>query len=233
MQKNGITIVYTGNGKGKTTAALGVALRASGHNMRTLIIQFIKEKGASGEHKACPTVLKNVDTHGLTPVALQRYERITGHSPPGSSAGSCHPRESSELLRAEGVAPTALPTEGATRAPLIEIYPFGTGFVFKEDNLRPHVEMAEQAWFFMEQTIAERKFDILILDELAVALDLGLLTIERVMHFLAGKSEDLHVIITGRNAPRELIEFADVVTEMTEIKHVYRKGVSAIKGLDY
>lgn len=174
MKKKGITIVFTGNGKGKTTAALGVALRASGHNMKTLMIQFIKEKGASGEHNICPAILGN-----------------------------------------------------------ITIYPFGAGFVFKGDDLRPHIEMAEQAWSFMEQTIAERKFDILILDELAMALNLGLLTIERVMGFLAGKSNDLHVIITGRNAPRELIECADVVTEMTEIKHVYQKGVSAIKGLDY
>ncbi|OPX98935.1 MAG: Cob(I)yrinic acid a,c-diamide adenosyltransferase [Syntrophorhabdus sp. PtaU1.Bin002] len=174
MKKKGITIVFTGNGKGKTTAALGVALRASGRNMKTLMIQFIKEKGTSGEHNICPAILGN-----------------------------------------------------------IEIYPFGTGFVFKGDDLRPHIDMAEQAWSFMERTIGERGFDILILDELAIALNLGLLTIERVMAFLAGKSDDLHVVITGRNAPREIIEFADVVTEMTEIKHVYRKGVSAIKGLDY
>ncbi|WP_423229073.1 cob(I)yrinic acid a,c-diamide adenosyltransferase [Syntrophorhabdus aromaticivorans] len=170
-------------------------------------------------------------------MGLQRHDRTTGHSPPGlppgSSAGSCLPWESGEPLRAEGVAPTALPAEGATRAPLIEIYPFGMGFVFRGDDLRPHIEMAEQAWIFMEQTIKERKFDILILDELTIVLNLGLLTIEKVMDFLTRKSDDLHIIITGRDAPQELIEFADVVTEMTEIKHVYRKGVSAVKGLDY
>lgn len=95
MKKKGITIVFTGNGKGKTTAALGVALRASGHNMKTLMIQFIKEKGASGEHNICPAILGNVDSHGLTPVGLQRHDRTTRHSPPGlrpgSSAGSCRP----------------------------------------------------------------------------------------------------------------------------------------------
>ncbi|NLW35558.1 MAG: cob(I)yrinic acid a,c-diamide adenosyltransferase [Syntrophorhabdus aromaticivorans] len=174
MKKKGITIVFTGNGKGKTTAALGVALRASGRDMKTLMIQFIKEKGQSGEHNICPAILGN-----------------------------------------------------------IEIYPFGMGFVFRGDDLRPHIEMAEQAWIFMEQTIKERKFDILILDELTIVLNLGLLTIEKVMDFLTRKSDDLHIIITGRDAPQELIEFADVVTEMTEIKHVYRKGVSAVKGLDY
>jgi cob(I)alamin adenosyltransferase len=85
----------------------------------------------------------------------------------------------------------------------------------------------------MEETLREKKYDILILDELSVVMNLGLLTMERVTTFLAKKADSLHVIITGRNAPEEIINFADLVTEMREIKHVYQQGVTAIKGIDY
>ncbi len=173
-QKKGITIIFTGDGKGKTTAALGVALRASGYGMNTLMIEFIKEQGKSGEQKICPSLLKNVD-----------------------------------------------------------IYPFGMGFIFRGDDPRPHMEMAEQAWFFMEETLQKKRYNILILDELSVVLCLGLLPVDKVINFLIQKDDALHVIITGRDAPPELIKMADVVTEMKEIKHIYREGVTAIQGLDY
>lgn len=174
MHVKGIIIVYTGNGKGKTTAALGAALRACGHGMKTLMIQFIKEKGQSGEQALCPSRIND-----------------------------------------------------------IEIYPFGAGFVFEGDDLRPHIERADEAWVFMERQLAVKKYDVLILDELNAALNLNLLAIGRVADFLARKDEGLHVIITGRDAPKEIIDLADVVTEMREIKHVYRHGVPATKGLDY
>jgi cob(I)alamin adenosyltransferase len=173
-KKKGITIIFTGDGKGKTTAALGVALRASGYGMNTLMIEFIKEQGKSGEQKICPSLLKNVD-----------------------------------------------------------IYPFGMGFIFRGDDPRPHMEMAEQAWFFMEETLQKKRYNILILDELSVVLCLGLLPVDKVINFLIQKDDALHVIITGRDAPPELIKMADVVTEMREIKHIYREGVTAIQGLDY
>ena len=174
MRKKGIIVVFTGNGKGKTSAALGIALRASGHAMKTLMIQFIKEKGKSGEQEVCPSVNQNID-----------------------------------------------------------IYTFGMGFVFRGDDLRPHIAMAEEAWFFMEESLQEKKYDILILDELSVVMNLGLLTMERVTGFLAKKADAIHVIITGRDVPNEIINLADVVTEMKEIKHIYQQGVTAIKGIDY
>jgi cob(I)alamin adenosyltransferase len=174
MKKKGIIVVFTGNGKGKTSAALGIALRASGHGMKTLMIQFIKEKGKSGEQEVCPALIKD-----------------------------------------------------------IEIHPFGMGFVFRGDDPRPHIAMAEEAWFFLKESLQEKKFDIVILDELSVVLNLGLLTMERVTTFLARIVDGLHVIITGRDAPEEIIKFADVVTEMREVKHVYQQGVTAIKGIDY
>lgn len=174
MRKKGIIVAFTGNGKGKTSAALGIALRASGHAMKTLMIQFIKEKGKSGEQEVCPSVNQNID-----------------------------------------------------------IYTFGMGFVFRGDDLRPHIAMAEEAWFFMEESLQEKKYDILILDELSVVMNLGLLTMERVTGFLAKKVDAIHVIITGRDVPNEIINLADVVTEMKEIKHIYQQGVTAIKGIDY
>lgn len=167
-------IVFTGNGKGKTTASLGIALRASGYGMKTLMIQFIKEKGKSGEQEVCPSVNRNIDIH-----------------------------------------------------------PLGMGFVFRGDDPRPQIAMAEEAWYFMEEMLNEKKYDILILDELSVVMNLGLLTMEKVTAFLAKKPEDLHVIITGRDAPEEIVTLADVVTEMKEIKHIYQQGVKAIKGIDY
>ncbi len=98
MKKKGMIIVFTGNGKGKTTASLGIALRASGYGMKTLMIQFIKEKGKSGEQEVCPSVNKNID-----------------------------------------------------------IQPLGMGFVFRGDDPRPHIAMAEEAWFYMEETLQEKK----------------------------------------------------------------------------
>lgn len=174
MQAKGIVIVYTGNGKGKTTAALGAALRAAGYGMKTLMIQFIKEQGQSGEQAACPSRIEDID-----------------------------------------------------------IYPFGAGFVFDGDDLQCHIEKADEAWTFMERQLSVKKYDILILDELNAAMNLKLLAVDRVIGFLAGKDQELHVIITGRDAPKEIIDLADVVTEMREIKHVYQQGVPAIKGLDY
>lgn len=174
MEGKGIIVVYTGNGKGKTTAALGAALRAAGYGMQTLMIQFIKEKGQSGEQAVCPSRCGDID-----------------------------------------------------------IYPFGAGFVFHGDDLQPHIEKADEAWRFMERQLDVKKYDILILDELNAALNLNLLAADRVAGFLAGKDKGLHVIITGRDAPKGIIDRADVVTEMREIKHLYKQGVPAIKGLDF
>jgi len=172
--ENGLIIVFTGNGKGKTSAALGVALRASGQGMNTLVIQFIKEKGKSGEQNVCPSLVKN-----------------------------------------------------------IEIYPFGMGFIFKDDDLAPHVEMIEEAWSFMEGMLQKKKYDILVLDELNIVLSLNLFPLKKVTDFLQKKDCALHVIITGRDAPAELMELADIVTEMRELKHVFHKGVESQRGIDY
>jgi cob(I)alamin adenosyltransferase len=170
----GLIIVYTGNGKGKTTAALGAALRAASRGMKTLMMQFLKEKGASAEQ-------------GIPP-SLSEY---------------------------------------------ITVYPCGKGFVFDGDDIAPHKEAAEAGWRFMEEELKRNKYDILILDEVAAALNLHLLSTENIMNCLSRKAAALHVILTGRDMPEELIGIADTVTEMKEIKHAYQKGIDATPGIDY
>jgi len=170
----GLIVVFTGDGKGKTTAALGVALRASGRGMKTLMIQFIKQDGTSGEQNVCPSLVKD-----------------------------------------------------------IEIYPFGMGFVFRDDEQAPHRAMVEKAWLSMERMLEKGKYDILVLDELNVAINLGLFPVRRVVDFLQKKDGALHVIITGRGAPAEIVEFADIVTEMKQIKHIFTSDVESAIGIDY
>ncbi|MCX7857967.1 MAG: cob(I)yrinic acid a,c-diamide adenosyltransferase [Deltaproteobacteria bacterium] len=170
--KKGLIIVFTGEGKGKTTAALGCALRAAGHGMRTLMVEFIKEDGKSGEQKICPSMLKYIDIHA-----------------------------------------------------------FGPGYAFLGDDIRPYMEIMEKGWIFMEEELKKSKYDLLILDELCVVLSLRLLPFERVHNFLIQKDDHLHVIITGKDAPKDLIKIADVVTEMKEIKNLI-KSQGKVVGLD-
>jgi cob(I)alamin adenosyltransferase len=170
----GLLIVFTGNGKGKTTAALGMAVRAAGHSMRTLILQFIKGSWAYGE--------------------LQSLEQIQQ----------------------------------------IGIKPLGSGFTWKKESLDEDRRLAEAGW---EQALFEMKrgyYDIIVLDELNVVLSYGLLAKEAVLRGLQNRPPGLHIVVTGRNAPDELIEIADLVTEMKEIKHPFRdQGLKALKGIEF
>jgi cob(I)alamin adenosyltransferase len=93
--------------------------------------------------------------------------------------------------------------------------------------------MVEAGWRFMEEELKRTKYDMVILDEIASALSFHLLSTDTVKNFLTQKNDALHVILTGENMPKELVEIADTVTEMKEIKHVYQKGIDATPGLDY
>jgi cob(I)alamin adenosyltransferase len=173
-EKKGLIIAYTGDGKGKTTAALGAALRAASRGMKTLMVQFLKEKTTSAEQDM--------------PSSLTEY---------------------------------------------ITIYPCGKGFVFDGDDISPHKEAAEAGWRYMEEELKSDRYDILILDEIAAALNLHLLPKESIITFLMEKTDGLHIILTGRAMPAELIEISDTATEMKEIKHAYHKGIDAAPGIDY
>ncbi len=175
--ENGLIIVYTGDGKGKTTAALGMALRAVGRGWRILMIQF--GKGA------------------------WHYAEL----------------ESSQRL-----------------APEFEIVPMGIGFFKILDDVHTEAEhraAAEKALAFAQEQINSGTYDMLILDEINGTIGAQLLSLDSILQMLDTKPRALTLVLTGRNAPQEMIERADLVTEMLEIKHPYQKGILAQKGIDY
>ncbi len=165
--------VYTGNGKGKTTAAIGLAVRALGNNKRVSIVQFLK-----------------------TPTCAE-----------------------SRILE---------------KLKNIKIYSFGRrGLCYRNKVTKRDLFLAEKCFErarFLAQTI---KPHILILDELNVALHLRLLEKREVIKFVKGISKKIEVVITGRYAPREIIEIADLVSEIKEVKHYYKRGIKSRKGIEY
>ena len=173
----GLVIIYTGDGKGKTTAALGMALRAAGHGKKTLVVQFIKNFQNYGELK----FVKKFDCG-------------------------------------------------------IEIKTMGKGYVqIKGDRfpIEEHKKAARQALDFAREQILSKKYDIVVLDEINIALDKRLLTIQEVTELIQQKPPDLHLVLTGRNAPKKLLQLADLVSEVKEIKHPFGKGVLAQRGVEY
>jgi cob(I)alamin adenosyltransferase len=177
VKSRGLVAVHTGHGKGKTTAALGTALRAVGYGKRVCVIQFIKGDWHYGE------------------------------------------------------------LDGAKRLePEMEWIRAGIGFYRIMGDDRPeeaHREAAAEGLATAREKITGGEFALVILDEINVALDEGLLAVKDVLDVLDHKPDAVHVILTGRNAPAELVERADLVTEMKEIKHPFQEGMLAQKGFDY
>ncbi len=177
QKKQGLVVVITGNGKGKTTSAMGMALRGCGHQMKTTIIQFMKGDLYSGEW------------------------------------------------------------DGVTHlAPLVKLYHTGKGFCGIEGNPFPHAEHrknAQDALRLVETILSANDCDTLILDEINNALRLNLVDLPQIKRILALRPEHMHVILTGRDAHPDLIDAADTVSEVREIKHAYRKGIEPQPGIDY
>ncbi len=169
----GLVIVNTGDGKGKTTAALGVLLRASGQNMRVVMLQFLKSKtGNWGE--------------------MRSAQRLG-----------------------------------------VEIIPLGDGFTWMSKDLDKDRALAQACWQLCREKIESDQYDVVIMDEITYALNYGWLSLEEVLDTLRKRNPLMHVIITGRDAPEALIEFADMVTEMREVKHPYKSGILAQKGIEF
>ena len=166
--------VYTGDGKGKTTAALGQALRALGHGQKVFMIQFMKGR-TYGELLACRRCLPD-----LTIVMSGRDE-----------------------------------------------------FVKKGAPEEVDVRMAREGFELAKKVAREGEHQMLILDEINVAIDYGLLPLQEVLDFLRSCPRELEVVCTGRYAPPELIDMADMVSEVREVKHHYRSGVPMRKGIEY
>jgi len=172
--EKGLVIVHTGTGKGKTTAAMGLALRALGHGMRVGIVQFVKGKWPSGER-----------------LALQRF------------------------------------------ADLLMLEVMGEGFTWETQDRARDVAAAERAWATSAAFLSDARLSLVVLDELNIVLRDGALPLPPVLEALAKRPPKQHVVITGRNAPPALIEAADLVTEMRPLKHPFRAGVKAQRGIEF
>lgn len=175
--KKSLVIVYTGNGKGKTTAALGMALRACGYDWKICILQFIKGSWTYGEEKG--------------------VKRL---------------------------------------APNVELKKLGKGFYKIMNDKLPeeeHRKAVQQALKISQESVQSGDYDLVILDEINVAVSCGLLNVEDVIELIQKKSLKTHLVLTGRDAHSQVIEIADLCTEMKEIKHPFQQGFLAQKGIDY
>jgi cob(I)alamin adenosyltransferase len=172
--EKGLLIVHTGKGKGKSTAAWGLMLRAIGRGFRIGVVQFGKGAWETGERKAIEKFGDQVSWHTL-----------------------------------------------------------GEGFTWETQDRARDVAAAERAWAKAKELMADPSIRLLVLDELNIALRYDHLDIADVVATLAGRRPDLHVVVTGRNAKPELIEAADLVTEMNLVKHHFAAGVKAQEGIEY
>lgn len=175
-ETKGLTLVFTGNGKSKTTAALGMGLRAWGQGMKVLVLQFIKGGWRYGELKAA--------------------EKL---------------------------------------GPGFEIRQMGEGFIRDSggDGLEAHRDAAQKALEEARRAVSRPEHDLVILDEINYAVHYGLVDLKDVLELIRSKPPHLHLVLTGRNAAPEVIELADLVTEMKEIKHPYAAGIPAQKGIEF
>jgi len=172
---HGLVLINTGNGKGKTTAAMGLMLRAWGHDRKVIMLQFVKNTKANfGEHRAARRI-------GL------------------------------------------------------EIIAGGAGFVIPgvAGDVKKSIRLSRELWSRAANTIASGEYDMVVLDELSYPLKYGWLDVQEVISVLRNRPDKEHVVITGRDMPDELIEFADMVTEFTEIKHHFNNGIEAQPGIEF
>lgn len=168
-----MVLVFTGDGKGKTTAALGLMLRAWGWDMKVAMFQFIKgSRSATGEHQAA---------------------RKLG----------------------------------------LDVRPLGAGFTWRAKEDSQSKALALEQWRRCREAIASGEFDIIILDEVSYPLNYAWVPLSEVLDTIELRPPELHLVLTGRNMPAPLLEIADLVTEMREVKHHYKQGIKAQKGIEY
>jgi cob(I)alamin adenosyltransferase len=169
----GYVQIYTGDGKGKTTAALGLALRAAGHGMHSYVVQFMK---------GCP---------------YGELKALSGH-------------------------------------PCVTIEQYGDVNCIRREEITPeHVARAHRGLERAREAMHSGRYDLVVLDEINVAIWFGLVGVEDVLALLESRPPNVEVILTGRGAPQQLIDWADLVTEMQELKHYYQQGVTAREGIEW
>lgn len=190
----GLLEIYTGDSKGKTTAALGLSLRAAGHGFQTYIIQFMKGTSYYGELYSIPRLFPSIQ--------IRQYGRSCPHE--------------------------ALIKNGEK-----ECTGCGQCFVKKGAAAKEDIEMAELALYHAREVITSDHYDVVILDEILNALDFDLLKLPEVLELIELKPELVEIVMTGRNVPQQLVERADLVTEMKMVKHPFAKGIPARRGIEY
>ncbi len=170
----GLLMVHTGKGKGKSTAAFGLAVRAMGNDMRVGVVQFVKGKWQTGER-----------------AILEHFpERVTIRS-------------------------------------------MGEGFTWDTQDRQRDIAAAKAAWQAACEMMGDDSYDLIVLDELNIVLRYDYLPLADIVGALEGRRDGLHIVVTGRNAKQELIDAADMVTEMSEIKHHFKAGVKAQTGIEF
>ena len=173
-EEKGLIIVHTGKGKGKSTAAIGLAVRAIGNGMRVGIVQFVKGVWKTGERDV-----------------LERFPE------------------------------------------LCTIKAMGEGFTWDTQDRQRDIDAAHAAWDMAMTMMNDTSYKMVILDELNIVLRYEYLPLDDVVDVLSKKRKDLHVVVTGRNAKEPLLEIADLVTEMAQVKHPFRSGIKAQVGIEY
>ena len=173
MSASGRVILNTGDGKGKTTAALGTVFRALGHGQRVCVIQFLKGQGRYGERLMAKKI-DNLDWH------------------------IC-----------------------------------GKGFVFAREDIEADRAVAREGFELAKRVITGNRYDLVVLDEITYLPLYDFLPVAEIVSLLANKPQRLNVILTGRDAPRELVDIADTVSEMRAVKHAYERGIKAQRGVEY
>lgn len=174
IEEKGLLIVHTGKGKGKSSAAMGMVVRAIGHGMKVGVVQFIKGAMMTGEKAV--------------------FDAFPEH---------------------------------------VEFKPMGEGFTWDTQDRTRDIAVTRTAWQEVQRMIADPAYDMVLADELNIALRYDYLPLDEVLAVLAARAPMKHVIVTGRNAPEALIEAADLVTEMTQVKHPFRSGVKAQRGIEF
>ncbi len=174
MSEKGLIMVFTGNGKGKTTSALGQAVRAMGHGYKVCIIQFIKGAWAYGELEA-----------------LKRFDD------------------------------------------LLEFHVEGNGFTWQSKDVNKDRAKAREAWSMAQKKISSNQYDMVILDEFTYLHHFRMIDADDIAKMMAQKPRGLHLVITGRYAPKFLIDHADLVSDIQEVRHPYKSGIMAQKGIEF
>jgi cob(I)alamin adenosyltransferase len=173
-RRHGLVLVNTGEGKGKSSSALGMVFRAAGWGMKVCVIQYIKGQWQTGEQKAAAH-FDNIEWHAL-----------------------------------------------------------GDGFTWDTKNPEQDIKTSREIWAFSKQKILSEEFDVVVLDEINYCCGYNWITGQEIADFILNhKPRGLHLILTGRNAPPEVIDCADTVTEMTKVKHAYEQGILAEQGIEF